>query len=63
MCGWQRICSSTMETFIGILYLLDLHTIGRWKWSLGSLSCILKESSMAAMIQFVGFNLKGNYLK
>jgi hypothetical protein len=29
---------------LGVLYLLDSYTIGRWKWSLGSLSCcILKE--------------------
>jgi len=29
MRGWQRICNSIMETFIGILYLLDLYMIGR----------------------------------
>jgi hypothetical protein len=51
-------------TLIGILFLLDLCMIGRWKWFLGSLSCcILNEQGMEVRIQFAGLLLSGNHLK
>jgi hypothetical protein len=53
MCGWRRICSSKMVSFIGMFCLFNLCMIRKWLWFHVSLSCCIpKKLGMKVRLQF-----------